>query len=98
MSGIATWYGKPYIGRTMKNGEVYTGRELTAAVPWQVWGRWGGKRLLVCDREGCIVVKVTDTCRCREVPGGVILDLSVEAFSRLAPLEQGVIDVRVWEW
>lgn len=76
MSGIATWYGEPYIGRTMKNGEVYTGQDLTAAVPWQVWDRWRGKRVLVCSRTGWIVVKVTDTCRCREARRGIILDLS----------------------
>lgn len=82
----------------MKNGEVYTGEGLTAAVPWQVWDQWRGKVLLVCSEEKCIVVKVTDTCRCREACKGIILDLSREAFSRLAPLERGMIDVRVWEW
>ena len=30
--GLAHWYGFPYIGQTMANGEVYTGQDLTIAV------------------------------------------------------------------
>lgn len=83
-SGRASWYND--------------GAGLYAAV--HSW-RWGDRRyrLTVCradDLERCVIVTVRDYCQCyvgtsRER----VIDLSPDAFSRLAPLSRGVIKVTV---
>ena len=62
MRGKATWYGEPYLGRPMRNGDVYTGDGMTCAVDRWLWHMLAGERLWVCDGERCIRVTVTDPC------------------------------------
>ena len=47
----------------------------------------------VCSRGVCVVVRLITSCWC--VPNTRLVDLSPEAFSRLAPLGAGVISVEV---
>jgi len=94
VEGLGTYYAEPYIGRTMKNGAVYTGQDLTLAVPWQDWEELGGEMLLICTDDTCIMAEVTDTGLLAE--SGVALDLSVCAFQQLATLDVGVVNVRAW--
>ena len=55
-------------------------------------GNWRGSRVRVCASK-CVVVTLIDACWCR---GNRIIDLYSQAFSKLAPLGRGVIDVEVY--
>lgn len=79
--GSATWYDDH-----RKSG-------LYAAV--HSW-RWGDTPYRVTVRAGdrSVVVTVSDFCLCTG-GGDRVIDLSNEAFSRLAPLSAGVVDVTV---
>jgi len=63
LTGLATWYGAPYIGRVMRNGDVYTGTQMTVAVDDAMWPSLAGKWLLVVDAGTGrrVKVRVTDT-------------------------------------
>ena len=67
------------------------GPGLYAAVP--SW-RWGDEpyRLRVTAGDRAVVVTVGDFCGC---PGGRVIDLSADAFRRLAPLSVGLVRVTV---
>jgi hypothetical protein len=54
-----------------------------------------GQAVQVCA-ESCVIVVLRDWCACGD-RGGVptIIDLSPEAFARLAPLSAGVVDVTI---
>ena len=67
------------------------GPGLYAAVP--SW-RWGDTpyRVRVTAGSRSVVVVVGDFCRC---PGGRVIDLSADAFARLAPLSAGLVRVTV---
>ncbi len=54
-------------------------------------GDWRGRNVIVSANGRSVVVKLIDFCRC---PSRV-LDLYADVFARLAPLSQGVVDVRV---
>ena len=92
--GDATWYAEPYIGRAMRNGEVYTGTDATCAVDTMVWRMFKSRMLLVCAELRCTTCTVTDTGRLWQA--GVALDLSPAVFARLAPLDQGRVRIRAW--
>lgn len=112
LQGLATWYGGDYVGRTMRNGEVYTAKEHTAAVSGDLFEQLQNMQLLVCvDRDEnqnlgtwaqsprkCIRVQVTDSGDAVEFEKyGVVLDLSEAAFLELAgDLEVGSVRVKVW--
>jgi hypothetical protein len=86
-------------GRTIAGSAVWhaTGRDglVGAAGPllreWLGSG-WRGMTVTVC-RGRCIQVRLTDWCRCRD--GRRLVDLSDEAFARLAPLSRGILGVKV---
>ena len=82
--GVATWHPLPGLFASL-------GPKLREA------GVVAGQRLTVCSGGRCVVVTAwPGGCWCRERPGGpTLLDLSDEAFSRLAPLGVGVISVEV---
>jgi hypothetical protein len=69
----------------------FDGAGLYAAVPGWQWGDTPYK-LRVCHERKCVTVTVRDACRC---PGSRLIDLSRDAFRRLAPLSAGVIVVTV---
>ena len=82
--GVATWQPLPGLYASL-------GLKLREA------GVVAGQRLTVCSGGRCVVVTAwPGGCWCRERPGGpTLLDLSNEAFSRLAPLGVGVLEVTV---
>jgi rare lipoprotein A len=89
-TGDATWYGKPYHGRTTASGEKYNMRKQTAAhhiLPF-------GVRVRVTNlRTGeHVVVRIND-----RVPAGTkcAIDLSRAAFKEIAPLDAGRVPVRI---
>ena len=80
-SGRASWYAD--------------GAGLYAAVNSY---RWGDPRysVRVCAGTRCVIVTVRDFCQCHTgAPGEKLIDLSPEAFARLAPLSRGVVRVTV---
>jgi len=100
MQGKATWYGEQYIGRPMRNGDAYTGTEMTCAVSAWLWEMLAGKTLRVCLQDApdtCIEVLVTDTGDAEAfAKHGVRVDLSMAAFKALGlDLAQGVANVTV---
>ena len=84
---MATWFAAP-------EGTAAAGPALRAAL-----GKgWRGETVRVCSGGECVRVVLSDWCLCRDRHGvPTIIDLSDDAFRRLAPLGDGVIDVRV-EW
>ena len=100
MQGKATWYGPGYVGRAMKNGDTYTGTDMTCAVSAWLWEMLAGRTLGVCllDNSACVEVVVTDCGNAVEFAKyGVRVDLSMAAFQALGlDLAQGVADVIVW--
>jgi rare lipoprotein A (peptidoglycan hydrolase) len=54
---------------------------------------WRGRRVTVCHAGRCARVTLNDWCLCSK--GRRLVDLSDEAFRRLAPLGRGVIDVTI---
>lgn len=86
--GVASWYGEWFRGRTTACGEAYDPDALTTAhreLPC-------GTRLRVEHGGRSVTVTVTDRGPFVE---GRSLDLSRAAFARLAPLDDGLIEVRV---
>jgi hypothetical protein len=61
-----------------------------AAGPALRVGHWRGRVVTVCAAV-CIRVTLNDWCACR----GRLIDLSDEAFGRLAPLSRGLVRVEV---
>jgi rare lipoprotein A len=96
-SGYASWYGEEHRGKVMANGRKFDPDQLTAAS----WFYPLGTRVRVTlasdfgDSSG-VVVTITDRGPAKRlVLGGRIIDLTHEAFKRLAPDRVGVISVRV---
>ena len=104
MTGAATFYAEPYIGRYTRSGTVYTGLEMTCAVAGDRWLDLQGQTLTVCTEPRdigtspeCIDVLVNDSGDAEAfAEHGVVVDLSVRAFRELAPLGAGRLDVTVW--
>lgn len=86
--GVASWYGEAFRDRTTACGEPYDPDALTAA--HRTLPCWA--RLRVEHGSRSVVVTITDR---GPYVDGRELDLSRAAFERLAPREQGLIDVRV---
>ena len=97
--GLATYYGGPYIGRKMKNGQVYDPNALTCAASSALWDKFGSKTIRVCLLDGnrCVEVRVTDCGDAKAFAKyGVVVDLSPAAFLALGlDLAQGVANVTV---
>jgi rare lipoprotein A (peptidoglycan hydrolase) len=82
-TGLATWYDD--------GPGLYA-----AAGPGLRIGDWRGRRVSVCSDGQCVTVQLTDWCACGDRHGQpTLLDLSADAFRRLAPLSRGVIAVSV---
>jgi len=94
MEGRATFYHDYFEGRLTRNEEVFRQHGLTAAVDDTRWSELRNKTLLVCGKGKCVLVRANDTGYLSE--WGIAVDLSKRAFQQLAPLRQGVVEVRVW--
>ena len=96
-TGLATWYGNEYIGRPMRSGEVYNPFAMTCAVSARLYPFFAGRTLQVCAPWRCIEVVVTDSGDSQAFDDHhIAVDLSMAAFSELAPLDTGVVPVEVW--
>lgn len=87
LAGVASWYGEAFRDRTTACGEAYDPDALTAA--HRSLPCWARLRVEHGDRS--VVVTITDR---GPYVDGRELDLSRAAFERLAPPEEGLIDVR----
>jgi rare lipoprotein A len=88
--GEASWYGRPYHGRTTASGERYDMNHLTAAHPTLPFGtRVEVTRL---DTGAVVVVRITDR---GPFAHGRIIDLSRAAARALDMERDGVARVRV---
>ena len=91
---VASWYGNECAGNRTANGEVYDPTKLTAAM-WE----WDGKPVpfnsLVRVTLGpkSVVVRINDRGPAKHLKRGI--DLSREAFSRLADTDAGLLNVKL---
>lgn len=88
-TGIASWYGVPYHGRTAANGETYDMEKLTAAhrtLPFQTWVR--------VDPGNGKTVEVRITDRGPFIDGRII-DLSRAAARAIDMIGPGIAKVRI---
>ena len=91
---VASWYGNECAGNRTANGEIYDPSKLTAAM-WE----WDGKPVpfnsLVRVTLGpkSVVVRINDRGPNKKL--GRAIDLSREAFSRLADTDAGLINVKL---
>jgi hypothetical protein len=85
LSGLATWY--PAGGPVAAAGPA-----LRAALG----DGWRGEPVRVCSGDRCVTVQLIDWCACGDRHGEpTLLDLGVDAFTRLADPSVGVIDVTI---
>ena len=88
--GGASWYGRPYHGRTTASGERYDMNEMTAAHKTLAFGTMVEVRDI--QSGNTVTVRITD--RGPFVKGRVI-DLSRKAASRLGIIDAGVATVEL---
>jgi rare lipoprotein A len=88
-SFTGTWYGNAFHGNYTKSGEIFDKNKLTCASNHFKLGT----KLKVTNIENgkSVIVKVTDTGSFRKVT----LDLSKKAFSKIAELDKGVINITI---
>jgi len=89
-TGIASWYGPTFYGRSTANGETYDGNQLTAAhktLPMPV-----NVRVTNLDNGKSLVVRVNDR---GPYARGRIIDLSKRAAELLDVVQTGTARVRV---
>ena len=89
-TGIASFYAGQFIGRKTANGEVYTGKKLTAAhrvLPF-------GTKVRVTNLETGLDVIVRINDRGPFIPGRII-DLSPAAAKKLQMTKQGIVRVKM---
>lgn len=89
-TGLASWYGKPFHGRTTASGERYDMNELTAAHRTLAFGTVVDVKNLENGRE--VRVRITDR---GPFVDGRIIDLSRAAARKIAMIEAGVVRVRI---
>ena len=88
--GRASWYGKPFHGRTTANGETYNMFQFTAAHRQLPLGTW--VKVTNLSNGRWIMVRVNDR---GPVPENRIIDLSYAAAQLLGFRERGVERVRL---
>lgn len=89
LKGVSTWYDAP------SKRDAAAGPVLRKALG----SDWRGRYVTVSANGHSVLTRLTDWCQCRDRNGKpTLLDLDDVAFSRLAPLSVGVLDVTVdWE-
>lgn len=88
--GRASWYGKPFHGRTTANGETYNMFQFTAAHRQLPLGTW--VKVTNLRNSRWIMVRVNDR---GPVPENRIIDLSYAAAQLLGFRERGIERVRL---
>ena len=96
---VASWYGAECAGKPMANGKPFRPEAMTCAS----WDFPLGTRLTVSARASSlsgqrprsVIVEVTDRGPAKRLLRSRQIDLSRGAFSALAPLERGLVEVRV---
>jgi rare lipoprotein A len=90
---ISSWYGDECKGLPMANGQPFNPAAMTCAS----WDYPFGTKLRVVHKARAVTVVVTDRGPAKRLyRKGRKLDLSREAFRRLAPLEKGLIEVKIF--
>ncbi|UCC95261.1 MAG: septal ring lytic transglycosylase RlpA family protein [Candidatus Omnitrophota bacterium] len=96
LKGLASWYSKKDRGvlKTTANMELFDDEKLTCAM-WNV--PFGTVLQVTNSKNGkSIVVRVNDRGPARRlVRRGRIVDLTKEAFSRIADLKKGLVEVEI---
>ena len=88
--GKASYYADKYHGRTTASGEVFNQRALSAA--HQTLGFGSRVKVTNLSNNKSVIVTINDR---GPFIRGRIIDLSKKAFSKIASVKQGVIDVTV---
>lgn len=94
--GTASWYSRydPGVLKTTANMEIFNHDDLTCAM----WGIPFGAKLRVTNLENdkSVVVRVNDRGPARRlVRQGRLIDLSKKAFSKIASLDEGLVEVEI---
>lgn len=89
-AGTATFYCRPGEQGTANCTAGYGPDDLVAAIDPRDTPFEKGDRVTVTHGSRSITVRIIDVCRCA---GSRVIDLTSGAFSRLAPLSRGVIEV-----
>lgn len=85
----ATYYSDTFQGKVMRSGQVYDANKLTCASNTHKMGT--KLKVTNVDNGKSVIVKVTDTGSFRKVS----IDLSKKAFSKIAELDKGVINIKI---
>lgn len=88
-TGLASWYGEPFHGRTTASGEIFDKTELTAAHP--TWPLRSLARVTRIDTGRSVLVRINDRGPFVE---GRIIDLSRAAAAQLGFVDDGLAQVR----
>src|SRR5262245_33937364 len=84
----ATWYGESWRGKKMANRKPYNPDAMTCAS----WHYALGTKLRITNEKHSVIVEVTDRGgKNRWYQFGKTIDLTPNAFSKLAPLKTGTI-------
>jgi rare lipoprotein A len=86
---VASWYGNECAGRPTASGEIFDPNKLTAAM----WDVPFGTRVKVQLGPKSVVVRINDRGPNKKL--GRAIDLSREAFSRLADTDAGLLNVKL---
>lgn len=86
----ASYYGKGFIGRKTANGELYTGKEFTAAHKSLPFGT--RVRITNVDNSKSVIIRVNDR---GPFVGKRSFDLSIKAFESLTDRSTGLIKISV---
>lgn len=88
--GIASWYGRPYHGRTTSNGERYNMNKISAAHKSLPFGTW--VRVTNLGNNKAIEVRINDR---GPFVKGRIIDLSFAAARKIDMIEPGTARVKL---
>lgn len=99
ISGLATWYGESFHGRKTASGEIYNMHGLTCAVGDRNIPLGSKLKITNIKTGKSVIVRVNDRMNKRYHPvdykGQIRIDLSVGAFTKLAPRKQGIIKIKI---
>jgi len=90
--GMASFYGKDFYGKKTASGEIYTGKDLTAAHRTLPFGT--KVKVTRLDNKKSVIVRINDRGPFKK---GYIIDLSTEAARRLGMKKSVMVEIRVVE-